>query len=33
MHFIYNPTNLKAVLVGFENGVDLWRGEDVAVEN
>lgn len=26
-------TNLEAVLVGFKNGVDLWRSEDVAAED
>ena len=25
-------TNLKAVLIGLQDGVDLWRGESVAVE-
>ena len=25
-------TNLKAVLIGFQDGIDLWRGEGVAVE-
>lgn len=28
-----DPTNLKAVLVGFQNGVDLRGREDVAVEH
>lgn len=28
-----HPTNLEAVLIGFENGVDLRRREDVAAEH
>lgn len=28
-----DPTNLEAVLVGLQNGVDLRRGEDVAAEH
>lgn len=25
-------TYLKAVFIGFQDGIDLWRGEGVAVE-